>query len=549
MKCYTTLIATIVFAAAASLVHAKPPNVLLIVADDLGYSDVGCYGSEIATPNLDALAKDGLRFTQFYNTGRCWPTRAALLTGYYAQQVLRDGMPGVPKDVKAGGNGKRPAWAKLLPERLKPFGYRSYHSGKWHIDSTPIKAGFDRSYRIDDYDRNFYPRSHYEDDVKLPAVKPGTTFYSSTAIADHAVKVLKDHAANHKDQPFFEYLAFIVPHFPLQAPSADIERYKEHYAAGWDAMREQRAKRMAELGVFKGTMSQTERDLGPPYKFLEVVGKVGPGEVNLPMEWDKLTPEQQKFQAEKMAIHAAMVSRMDAEIGRVLEQVKAMGAEQDTLVMFLSDNGASAELMIRGDGHDHSSVPGSAGSYLCLGPGWSTFSNTPFRRHKIWTHEGGISTPLIVKWPGAIKAHGEVRHDVGHVIDVTPTVLDLAGAKPKEGFAGAPAPAAGTSLAPAFAKDGAVTRPNVWWLHEGNRALRAGDWKIVASGKQAAWELYDLGKDRAESNNLAAAMPDKVKELAAEWERQLEAYRANALRDLPPKSADEPGHSHGGGAG
>lgn len=543
MKFYATLIATIAFA--TSIAHANAPNVLLIVADDLGYSDVGCYGSEIATPNLDALAKDGLRFTQFYNTGRCWPTRAALLTGYYAQEVLRDRMPSFPKELKAGANGTRPAWAKLLPERLKALGYRSYHSGKWHVDSTPLKGGFDRSYWIDDYDRNFNPRSHYEDDKKLPPVKPGTTYYSSTAIADHAVKVLKHHAANHKDQPFFEYLAFIVPHFPLQAPSADIERYKQRYARGWDAMRDARWKRMAELGVFNGALSKTERDQGPPYKFPEVVGKIGPGEVNLPVEWDKLTPEQQTFQAEKMAIHAAMVSRMDAEIGRVLEQVRAMGAEEDTLVMFLSDNGASAEMMIRGDGHDHSSVPGLAGSYLCLGPGWSTFSNTPFRRHKTWTHEGGISTPLIVKWPSRIKAKGEFRHDVGHVIDVTPTILELAGAKAGDGFADAPAPPPGLSLVPAFAKDGAVKHESVWWLHEINRALRVGDWKIVASGKQSPWELYDLSKDRAESNDLAASMPDKVKELAAEWERQAEAYRVVAMRNLP-KPSNEPEHSHGG---
>jgi arylsulfatase len=246
-----------------------------------------------------------------------------------------------------------------------------------------------------------------------------------------------------------------------------------------------------------------------------------------------------------MAIHAAMVSRMDAEIGRVLEQIKAMGAEQDTLVMFLSDNGASAEMMIRGDGHDHSSVPGSAGSFLCLGPGWSTFSNTPFRRHKTWTHEGGISTPLIVKWPEGIKSPGEFRHDVAHVIDVTPTILELAGAKKGDGFSDAPAPPPGLSLVPAFARDGTVKHESVWWLHEINRALRVGDWKIVASGKESPWELYDLSKDRAESNNLAASMPEKAKELAAEWERQTDAYRAIALHDLP-KASSGPEHSHGG---
>ena len=520
----------------AGVAHAAP-NVLLIVADDLGYSDVGCYGGEIATPTLDQLARDGLRFTQFYNTGRCWPTRAALMTGYYAQEVLRDRLPDLPQGLKAGANGTRPAWAKLLPARLKPLGYRSYHSGKWHIDSTPIAAGFDRSYWINDYDRNFNPRSHYEDDKKLPPVKPGTTYYSSTAIADHAIKVLKDHAEHHKGEPFFEYLAFVVPHFPLQAPSEDIARYTDHYLKGWDALRDERWRRMTGMDVFHGDPSKVERDLGPPYKFPEVVDKVGPGEVNLPLEWAKLTPEQQRFQAGKMAIHAAMVARMDAEIARVLAQVKAMGAEEDTLVMFLSDNGASAEMMIRGDGHDHSSVPGSAGSYLCLGPGWSGASNTPFRRHKTWTHEGGISTPFIVRWPKGFAARNEVRHDVAHVIDVAPTILGVAGAKQAEGlYADAPAPPPGLNLAPVFERDGAVKHESLWWLHEINRALRVGDWKIVASGNAAPWELYNLKDDRAESHDLAASMPDKVKELAAEWQRQTDAYRMVALRDAPKAS-------------
>ena len=512
------------------------PNVLLIMADDLGFSDVGCYGGEIDTPNLDRLAKGGLRFTQFYNTGRCWPSRAAVLTGYYAQHTRRDSFPNVPEGVKAGGKGKRPAWAKLLPERLRPLGYRSYHSGKWHVDGKPVAAGFDRSYWLDDYDRYFNPRQHFEDDVKLPPVPPGAEYYASTAIADHAIKVLKEHARDHADKPFFEYLAFIAPHFPLHALPEDIARYKGKYLAGWDEIRERRWRRMTEMGIVETPLTSVERGLGPPYAFPDVLNKVGPNEVNLPVEWSQLSKEQREFQAEKMAIHAAMVTRMDREIGRVLEQIKSMGAERDTLVLFMSDNGASAELMVRGDGHDHCSVPGSAGSYLCLGPGWSGAANTPFRRHKTWTHEGGIATPLIVRWPAGIADRNELRQVPSHLIDVPVTILDLAGSAPPEGFAAAPAPPPGQSLLPALLADVTdVGHAELWWLHEKNRALRVGNWKIVASGKDAAWELYDLKKDRAESNDLASAMPEKVKELAEVWDKRTAEFRGHALRDVNSK--------------
>ncbi|MEI6536882.1 MAG: sulfatase-like hydrolase/transferase, partial [Verrucomicrobiaceae bacterium] len=213
--------------------ESSKPNILIILADDMGYSDAGCYGGEIATPNLDAMAKDGLRFTQFYNTARCWPSRAAILTGYYAQEVRRDTVPGIP----SGAQAQRPSWARLLPEMLRPLGYRSYHSGKWHVDGRPLQNGFDHSYSLNDHDRHFAPRLHTEDDAPLPAVLLESGYYSSTAIADHAIKYLKDHAQNFAGQPFFGFLAFIAPHFPLQAPAEDIARYKGKYLGGWDAMR------------------------------------------------------------------------------------------------------------------------------------------------------------------------------------------------------------------------------------------------------------------------------------------------------------------------
>ena len=504
---------------------APKPNVVVIVADDMGYSDAGCYGGEIATPNLDKLAANGLRFTQFYNTARCWPSRGALMTGYYAQQVRRDSMPGVP-----GGNGGiRPKWARLVPEMLRPLGYRNYHSGKWHIDGKKLENGFDRSYCLDDHDRNFNPKHHTEDDQKLPPVEPGSGYYSSTAITDYAIKYLKDHAANHAGKPFFTYLCYTVPHFPLQAPAADIAKYSEKYRVGWDAVRAARFERMTKLGIVNCSLSALEREVGPPYHNPTAFEKLGAGEARFPVPWNELTGEQREFQAAKMSVHAAMVHRMDTEIGRVVAQLRAMNALDNTLILFLSDNGASAEIMIRGDGHDRAAAPGSAGTFLCLGPGWSSAANTPFRRHKVWVHEGGIATSFIAHWPQGIAARGELRHNPAHLIDVAPTILELAGGKwPTD----APTPP-GKSLAPVFAKDDTVAHDYLWWLHEKNRALRVGDWKIVAAGTDAPWELYNLKTDRSETKNLAAENPGKLKELVALWQQRADEFRALALKDLP----------------
>jgi len=523
--------------AAAAAETATKPNVLLIVADDMGFSDAGCYGGEIATPNLDALAKHGLRFTQFYNTSRCWPSRAAILTGYYAQQVRRDTVPG----IKSGAQGIRPAWARLLPELLKPLGYRTYHSGKWHVDGKPLQNGFDHSYSLEDHDRHFTPRQHTEDDRPLPPVEVKGGYYSSTAIADHAVKCLKEHVAKYADRPFFEYLAFTAPHFPLQAPPEDIARYRKTYLTGWDAMRNDRWKRLQQLHIGGTSLSAIERDVGPPYAFPDALKKLGPNELNRPLPWQDLSAEQRDFQAGKMAVHAAMVDRMDREIGRVLDQVRAMGAWDNTLVFFLSDNGASAEIMVRGDGHDPHAECGTGATFICIGPGWSSLANTPFRRHKTWVHEGGISTPLIVHWPRGIAARGELRHTPGHVIDLVPTILEAGGGKRLEQWQGKPVPPApGKSLVPLLTKDGTVTHDSFWWLHEGNRALRAGNWKIVAAGKDSPWELYDLTADRSEARDLARERPDQVRDLAEIWMKQFKDYAVLAARDLPPDDKTDP---------
>ncbi len=498
---------------------ADRPNVVILLADDLGFSDIGCYGGEISTPNLDRLAAGGVRFTQFYNTARCWPSRAALLTGYYAQQVRRDSLPG----DRGGARGERPAWAPLLPELLKPLGYRSYHSGKWHVDGKVLAGGFDRSYSLEDHNRLFTPQNHTRDDKPLEPATADANYYATTAIAEHAIDCLREHAAQHANQPFFSYVAFTVPHFPLHALQKDIDRYRQKYLAGWNEMQAARGKRLVELGIVNQSPAAMEPEVGPPYAFPDVLEKLGPGEVNRPVAWSSLTDEQRAFQAEKMAIHAAMVDRMDQEIGRIIAQLEAMGQLENTLVLFASDNGASAEMMVRGDGHDRTAPAGSAATFLCLGPGWSSVANTPFRRHKTWTHEGGIATPLVVHWPRGIRAKNELRHDPGHLIDIVPTLMEVAGGKLPVEWDGAMVPTRpGTSLVPALSRDGALGERSLWWLHEENRAMRIGDWKLVSEKRRGDWELYDLAKDRSESVDLAAEHPDKVSELESAWQARLE---------------------------
>lgn len=523
---------TLSLSSASAAAGEQQPNVLFILADDMGYSDLGCYGGDIETPNLDKLAAGGLKFTNFYNTARCWPTRGALLTGYYAQQIHRDALPG----LGGGGNGVRQKWARLLPDFLKPLGYRNYHSGKWHIDGKVLPAGFDRSLDMRNQGNFFSAKGNFLDDQPVTPAADESGYYATTAVADHAVDCLKEHAEKYADQPFFHYVAFISPHFPLHALPEDIAKYRDNYLKGWDKMRQERFARQQKLGLVNTTLSALEPDVGPPYAFPDAMKKLGPGEVNRPLPWTELTEEQRRFQATKMAIHAAMVDRMDQEIGRIIDQLQAMGALENTLIFFASDNGASAEIMVRNGGHDRSAPPGSAASYLCLGPGFSSAANTPFRRHKTWVHEGGISTPLIVHWPAGIKAKGELRNTPGHVVDIVPTILAAVGVEKPTAWEGEPIPPApGKSLAPAFAADVTIDRNFLWWLHEGNRALRYGNWKLVAA-KGDPWELYDLSVDRAESNNLAQQNPEKVQELEALWNQQLQSS-IDLAKQTPPKPA------------
>jgi arylsulfatase A-like enzyme len=507
-------------AASAAVRAASPkPNILLILADDLGYSDLGCYGSEIKTPNLDRLAAGGLRFTQMYSTARCWPSRSCLMTGYYPQQIGRD-----------AGNGYFPRWARYVPEYLHAEGYRCYHSGKWHVTGKlPVAdAKFDHSYTVNDQDRFWSPKNHLLEDKPQPQPAPDGSYYASGVIGDYALRWLDEHQKDHKEKPFFLYLAFTAPHFPIQAPDSDIAPYRGAYDQGWDAVRASRHQRLKKLGISSSPLPPLEPDVTPNWNLseAELKQRIGPGEVGRAVPWNSLTPEEKKFQAQKMEVHAGMITRIDSEIGRVLAQLDKMGVTRDTLIMFGSDNGASPEQIIRGDMHDPAAPVGSHKTFLGIGPGWASAANTPFRLHKHWNHEGGVSSPFVVHWPKGISSKGQLRKNPAHFVDVTATILDAAGAKPTMAHNGlTPPPFPGSSLTPAFTKDNTVRKDYIWFHHTVNRGLRAGNWKISWKGQQGPWELYDLSEDRGETRNLAAQMPAKLNELTDTWER-LEAQFA-----------------------
>lgn len=490
-------IATVLAFSGLSEAHESPrPNIILVMADDLGFSDLGCYGSEINTPVLDSLADHGLRFTQFYNAGRSWPTRASTLTGYYPQQVNLDGQ-----------RADFPVWGHVIPHHLKQAGYRCYHSGKWHLlnVNTQIKeGGFDRSYNYNGFNTHFYPDNHSLNDSMLPPVLPGSKYYSSVNITDYAIEFLKDHQSYHTEAPFFLYLAHYVPHFPLHALEEDIDKYRNRYLGGWEELKQERYERQLALGFELGVNSPFEYMVTAPWSWPDHELKdTIPHEMRNALPWGQLSREEQELHATKMAIHAAMIDRMDMDMGRLLDQVKAMGADENTLVLFLSDNGATAEQIVRGGGHNKEAPLGSASTYLCLGPGFSTACNTPFRRHKHWTHEGGIVTPLIAYWPTGITDKGGFRHAMAHVIDFLPTFLEMAGIEALTGRNGHVAPALpGRSLLPVFESDQPI-HEELYFSHEGNHALRQGKWKaVISSHVDGKWQLYNMEDDRTELFDL-----------------------------------------------
>lgn len=539
----------LVVSLAASSVHAAAPrpNIVLILADDLGFSDLGCYGSSVATPNLDRLAAGGLRFTQFYNAARCCPTRAALLTGLYPHQAGVGHMLGNLRPPSyTSGLGENTA---TIAELLRDAGYRTYHVGKWHVGGVggnltpdkpgarnhPMNRGFDRAYGSGGGGNYFALTPLYLDRENI---KAGEGFYATDAFTDNAVKFLEAHGAAYKDKPFFLHLCYTAPHFPLHAKPADIAKYRGKFTHGWDVERERRFAKQKELGLFPRDAQLSPRaPEAKAWKDLPAAERAG---------WDL-----------RMAVYAGMIDCLDQGVGRVLDAVRKLGAEQNTLVLFLSDNGASAEFLDTwpnpARGHRPGSEAGTRDSHKCLEVGWANAANTPFREHKMWDHEGGISTPLIVSWPGRLVGRrppsmllgGDGVHRItregtlcdvpGHVIDLLPTFLELAGVSYPEKFKDrALTPLPGKSLDRAFA-GGWLGARTLAWEHEGNRAVRVGDWKLVASFR-GPWELYDLSRDRAELKNLAAQQPDKVKELTAAWQQWADKVGVVPWEQLPGAS-------------
>ena len=472
------------------------PNIILIMADDMGFSDIGCYGGEIATPNIDRLAAGGLRFTQFYNTARCCPTRASLLTGLYAHQA------GVGHMV--GNKGIPPYQGYLneqcvtIAEALGPAGYHTLMSGKWHVGEQrphwPCDRGFDRYYGLISGGSNYWrldPGRRFARDNE-PAKPEGDDFFMTDAFSDNAVAMLDEVGRDPK--PFFLYVPYTAPHWPLHAHPEDIARYKGKYLKGWDALRQERHARMKRMGIVDKTWPLTPRDSRAP-------------------AWESV--KDREMRDLKMAVYAAQIDRMDAGLGRILKKVKELGKEENTLVLFLADNGGCAEEINRGK---KGVPPGPADSFLSYGLPWANASNTPFRLYKHWVHEGGISTPLVAYWPKVIKKGGAITHEVGHLIDIMATCCDVAGAEYPKIHEGKPiTPCEGKSLLPIFQAGRRQGHEAIYWEHEGNRAVRMGKWKLV-SRRPGKWELYDMEADRTELEDLAARHPDAVKKMTAVYE-------------------------------
>ncbi len=490
------------------------PNIVLIMADDMGYSDIGCYGGEIQTPNLDKLAANGLRFTQFYNTARCCPTRASLMTGLYSHQTGMGWMTAANLGYD-GYRGDLNDKCVTIAEVLKQAGYGTYMAGKWHLTydkywdgpkhSWPRQRGFDRFYgTISGGGSYFNPKALTRDNTRIKA--PAEGYYYTDAISDNAVKFIAEHNRSKGDEPFFLYVAYTCPHWPLHAKPKDIAKYRGKYIKGWDALRSERHKRMIKMGIMDKGWAITPRDK-----------KV--------KTWDEVKSGKKELWDLRMAVYAAQIDCMDQDIGRIISAVKKAGRLDNTLIMFLSDNGGCAEGISRKK--KDIELLGTDDSFESYRINWANASNTPFRLYKHWVHEGGIATPLIVHWPRGIKARGQLRHQPGHVIDIMATCLDITGATyPRKYKGNKIVGLEGKSLVPAF-ENKRIGREAIYWEHEGNRAIRVGKWKLVAKGVQGPWELYDLEVDRTELNNLAQKYPDRVKKMAAMWQKWAE--RADVL--------------------
>jgi arylsulfatase A-like enzyme len=501
----------------------KKPNIIIIMADDMGYSDIGCYGSEIQTPNLDKLADEGVRLTHFYNAARCCPSRASLLTGLYPHQtgigeMMRDeGLPGYRGFLNQS--------SVTLAEVLSEGGYHTMISGKWHLgkqeNAWPMKRGFDKQYGSSVSTGHYFGVASNRDYVvedslmelpgewitagkikyKLLKNDDGSQWYATDAYTDRAIGYIKELRDKDKEKPFFLYLPYSAPHWPLHAFEEDIQKYEGTYMAGWDSVREARYKRLIELGIIKDKWLLSKRN-------------------ELSKDWDKLDEQSKKHYDRMMAVYAAMVDRMDQNIGRLIAALKESNDQDNTIILFFSDNGGSHEPS--GKGKEGASI-GSPDSYKGYEYSWANVSNTPFRWFKHWTHEGGNSSPFIAWYPKMIKA-GEIDHQVAHISDIMATVCELSGTDyPTEYNGHQITPTEGLSMVPIFKGEIREEHEYLCWEHQGNRAVRKGDWKIVSRFKEldeGQWELYNIKEDRSEMNDLSEMYPEKIKameQLYKDW--------------------------------
>ncbi len=494
---------------------SKKPNIIVILADDMGYSDIGCFGSEIQTPNLDALGRKGLRMSQFYNASRCCPTRASLLTGLYQHQA------GVGEMVN---NRNLPAYQGYLnkqcvtiAEALRDGGYTTLMAGKWHVGTAkehwPRQRGFDRYYGLIDGASSYFSFTPYRPGQKLTLAlddqptDPGAGFYATNAYTDYALKFISENPTTQK--PFFLYLAYTAPHWPLHALPEDIARYKGKYDKGWDILREERFRRLKEEGIIDQNTKLSPRDPHVP-------------------AWETVPEDEKSAWKDKMSVYAAMVDRMDQNIGRLLGKLKETGDDKNTMILFLSDNGASHESIggaaFTEDIAAASKKPASdPSSFTAYGMPGANLSNTPFRLFKHWEYEGGNATPFIAYYPAMIKS-GKIDHRPAHIIDIMATCLELAGVKyPREYKGHSITPSDGVSLLPVFKGASWKGHDALYFEHVGNRAVRQGSWKLVSNYQEDQWHLYNVENDRSELLDLAAGKPEKVTEMIKlydEWAKR-----------------------------
>lgn len=490
------------------------PNILLIMADDMGFSDIGCYGGEIHTPHIDQLARQGIRFTHFYNNAWCSPTRASLLTGVYPQQagmaVLAGQKPGPPGPTQ----GYLPANCVTLAEVLKQAGYYTALSGKWHVGEYrphwPTDRGFDHYFGLISGAANYFDITKTKSPTVVrhmalndkPYTPPKKGFYMTDAITEDAVHVLEDHSKS--DTPFFLYVAYTAPHWPLQAYPKDIAPYRNTYQVGWDSIREQRYRKQLRLGIIDSSTL-----LSPP------------GEGIHP--WESLTPARQQEMAAKMAVYAGQISHMDEGIGRILDALSRSGKADNTIVIFLSDNGGCAEGGIWGfDKRNNGLPPGGVDSYMSYGESWANASNTPFRYYKKWLEQGGIATPIIIRWPAKIAAErdGSILNQAGHVTDFMPTFCELTGARYPATYKGNTIlPMVGESLAGVIEKGATDPHRPIYWSLNGHRSVIFNHYQLVSSGGKDPWHLYDLQEDRSELKDVAGKNGALVKKYAGLWDK------------------------------